>query len=410
MRGFNWLSWVMVLALLPFQMAGSASSSAPSPSSVVASAGKRMANLDRQPAPPLAGPPYDIFLPLVARNDAQPMLLGAYPYDWAGLETTYTGEMTPFDTWTGKKHSILGTFIDIAHSAPSSEVTGQLATIWSHGYTPFVNLMVCSFGGPPDPAGCSTGPPTVVADLASGSLNSVIDAWAIAYKAYAEGGGGRAAFIAPMPEMNGNWKKYSGDPANFILAYQQIRQRFQTNGVPASSVRWVFAPNGYTPEGDPTIEEYYPGTSVVDVVSFSSYNFGFMNYCLKGDTNPDHNRWDPPSFVFGHYLPQLRTMAPDKPILVSQTGTTAQYDASCDNTSAKNQWLIDAFNYLAGQQQVRGFIYYNTPRWEMIDWPVYGAHALILPPSGYTGYQTGAANPAYQYIAPAVLKNMPLLP
>ena len=74
--------------------------------------------------------------------------------------------------------------------------------------------------------------------------------------------------------------------------------------------------------------------------------------------------------------------------------------------SAKNQWLIDAFTYLAGQAQVRGLIYYNIQGWEVIDWPVHLNGAL----TDYTGYQTGASNPAYRYIAPAELKNMPLLP
>jgi hypothetical protein len=91
---------------------------------------------------------------------------------------------------------------------------------------------------------------------------------------------------------------------------------------------------------------------------------------------------------------------------VSQTGTTADYDTSCRNDAAKNQWLTDAFNYLAGEVHVKGIIYYNTRGWENIDWPVYGSTSL----ASYTGYVTGAANPAYQYVAPADLKNASLLP
>ena len=392
MRGFYWLSWILALALLPFQAASTVTLGTRTPSAEEDSAAKRVANTAWQSLPAPAGPPYDVFLPLVARNHPRPMLIGVYPTGWPGSTGTYTGEMDPFDTWTGKKHSLLGTFVDISPSSGyPADVTGQLTTIWNHGYTPFVNLMAL-----------------VTAEaIANGSQDAALNSWALAYKAFVEGvTGGGAAFIAPLPEMNGDWKSYAGDPANFKLAYQRIKQRFQTNGVPAGSVRWVFAPNGYTPAGHPTIEEYYPGSSSVDVVSLSSYNFGFMNYCQKGITDPNRNRWDPPSFVFGHYLPQLRTMAPDKPILVSQTGTSADYDASCNNAAAKNQWLTDAFVYLAGESQVRGFIYFNTKGWEDIDWPVYGATAR----TNYTGYQTGAANPAYRYIAPADLKNMPLLP
>ncbi len=68
-----------------------------------------------------------------------------------------------------------------------------------------------------------------------------------------------------------------------------------TNNVPAGSVRWVFAPNGYSLPADP-FEEYYPGDAVTDVIGFSSYNYGFY---------PGYGtRWDDPSFTFGNYLPQ----------------------------------------------------------------------------------------------------------
>jgi hypothetical protein len=387
-RGIPWLSWILALALLPFQSASDLFLSTSASSAARDSALKQVVNPNWRPPPAPAGPPYDVFLPLVARNYAQPLLVGAYPYDWAGLESTYTGEMTPFDTWVGKKHSILGTFIDISPSSGYPvDVTGQLSMIWSHGYTPFVNLMADS---------------TSAAQIANGSKDSSLNSWALAFKTYAEGGSGRAAFIAPLPEMNGVWTPYyNADPTYFKNAYAHIREVFANNSVPAGSVRWVFAPNGYSLAEDP-FEEYYPGDSVTDVIGFSSYNYGF--YPSYG------TRWDNPSFTFGNYLPRLRAMTSVKPIIFSQTGTTAWASGSGRDDSAKNQWLVDAFNYLASQSQVRGFIYYNTPRWEMIDWPVYGDHALILPPNGYIGYQTGAANPAYRYIAPADLKNMPLLP
>ncbi len=388
MRGIPWLSWILFIALLLFQTASTNPVDTLASSDGLDSASKQVVNPNWRPLPAPAGPPFDVFLPLIARNYGQPLLMGAYPYDWAGLESTYTAEMTPFDSWTGKHHSLLGTFIDIAPaSGYPADVTGQLTTIWNHGYTPFINLM----------AGVSA------ASIASGSQDAALNAWAIAYKAFVEGvTGGGSAFIAPLPEMNGNWTPYfNADPANFRSAYAHIRQVFAANNVPTGSVRWVFAPNGYSLAEDP-FEEYYPGDSTTDVIGFSSYNYGF--YPSYG------SRWDNPSYTFGNYLPRLWAMTSTRPIIFSQTGTTAWVSAGTRNDEAKSLWLTDAFNYLALQPQVRGFIYYNTPRWEMVDWPVYGDHALIGPPGGYDGYQTGAANPAYRYIAPADLKNTPLLP
>ena len=327
-----------------------------------------------------AGPSFSIFLPLVLKNYSQPLLMGVYVAGWLSSEATFSGELVPLDTWTGKQHSLVGTFLDIQQSI---YVVSTLSATWDHGYTPFVNMMA---------------PGTTAAQIADGSMDSHLNSWALAFKTYAEGGAGRAAFIAPLPEMNGNWTPYyNADPTYFKNAFAHIRQVFANNGVPAGSVRWVFAPNGYSLAEDP-FEEYYPGDSVTDIIGFSSYNYGF--YPSYG------SRWDNPSFTFGNYLPRLRAMTSTKPIIFSQTGTTAWASVSGRDDSAKNQWLIDAFTYLAGQAQVRGLIYYNIQGWEVIDWPVHLNGAL----TDYTGYQTGAANPAYRYIAPAELKNMPLLP
>jgi hypothetical protein len=333
---------------------------------------------DRAPA----DPSFSIFLPLVMRNHGQSLLMGVYTLGWLSDEATFTGELGPLDTWTGKQHSLVGTFLEIQQSA---FVVSTLSATWDHGYTPFVNLMA---------------PETTASQIADGSMDSHLNAWATAFKTYAEGGSGRAAFIAPLPEMNGNWTSYyNADPTYFKNAYAHIQQVFAANNVPAGSVRWVFAPNGYSLPADP-FEEYYPGDSTTDVIGFSTYNYGFYA--------PYGTRWDDPDFTFGNYLPRIRTMTSVKPIIFSQTGTTAS-TASGRNDEAKDQWLIDAFTYLAGQAQVRGLSYYNIQGWEIIDWPVH-LNGALADPTGYTGYQTGAANPAYRYIAPADLKDMPLLP
>jgi hypothetical protein len=369
----------------------------------IANAGAPVLGEPLPAGPPLraiqqAGPSFSIFLPLVLRNYGQPLLMGVYAQGWLALEATYTSELNPLDTWTGKQHSLLATFIDIATPNNQAYITDQLTAAWTHGYTPFVNLMACT--GSYVPATCTS--EGAAGDIAGGNWDAYLNAWAAAFKSYAEGSTGRAAFIAPLPEMNGSWTPYNGcsphSPTDFKNAYDHVRAVFAANAVPAGSVRWVFAPNGYSDCG--AIADYYPGDVNVDVVGLSSYNYGYSPRVVA-------HRWDPPSFVYGNYLPTLRAMAPAKPIILSQTGTTAYYDnTTTPNHAAKNQWLNDAFNYLAGEAQVRGLIYYNIQGWELIDWPVHLNGAL----TDYTGYQTGAANPAYRYITPADLKNMPLLP
>ncbi len=84
------------------------------------------------------GPNFSVFLPLIMRNYGQPLLMGVYPQGWLSDEATFTGELAPLDTWTGKQHSLVGTFLDIQQSV---FVVSTLSATWDHGYTPFVNLM-----------------------------------------------------------------------------------------------------------------------------------------------------------------------------------------------------------------------------------------------------------------------------
>jgi beta-mannanase len=206
------------------------------------------------------------------------------------------------------------------------------------------------------------------------------------------------AYIAPLPEMNGDWVPYRQDPANYILAFKRIRNIFSQQNVPAASVRWVFAPNGWSEAGQ-EFEKYYPGDAYVDVVSFSAYNFGFS-------TSSQYSTWESPQDVFGPYLARMRSMAHSKPIFIAQTGTTAQYPSmGAYSTSMKNAWLHDAYVYLSNYPGVRAIIYFNMKNSQNIDWPFY--------PNGlttYTGYRDGVRAGKFQYIAPSNLLRMTVTP
>jgi beta-mannanase len=184
------------------------------------------------------------------------------------------------------------------------------------------------------------------------------------------------------------------DPANFKLAYSHIQTIFNQEGVPHSSVKWVFAPNGYSGEGNPGFEYYYPGDNKVDVVAFSSYNFGFSPYVV-------YKGWKTYQQLYTPYLDRIRLMAPSKPIFIAQTGTTAYTVPNGVDNAAKDQWLRDTYNYLASYKGVRAIIYFNMEY--DVEWQIYwpGVDAFV-------GYKDGVANNAYGYISPEELKNMDL--
>jgi beta-mannanase len=318
------------------------------------------------------------FLPLIRASNQQPVLLGSYTQEWPGAQKVVDAEYHAVDSWAGKHLSIAGTFVDIL-SDPVINIEMQLEMMWDNGYTPFVNLDVLSNSG------------ITAKKIANGQVDTALRNVARSYAAMVQYNH-QMAFFAPLQEMNGDWVSYGADPANFKLAYYRIQQIFADEGVPPGSVKWVFAPSGWSSAGDPPFEDYYPGDAYTDILGFSSYNSG---YCVS-----DFNQgWLTPEETYHSFIHRMTLLAPTKPIFIAQTATTALTKQG-KSVSAKNQWLVDAYNYLATYPSVRAVIYYN--RWNSdCNWAFYQQGV-----DQYIGYPQGVANSAFGYISPFALKGM----
>ncbi len=257
---------------------------------------------------------------------AEGVLLGVYP---RGFVQNTIEEIVAFDEWiasTGKRVSIAATFMNFNDPDLETHVPDELETAWERGYISFVNLSVGEL---------------TAEEIALGKLDDRIGAWARAYAAWSQDGE-RRAFIAPLQEMNGYWTSYGKDPENFKRAYRRIREIFYGEGVSPEAVSWVFAPNGWSPEGH-EFERYYPGDDVVDVVGFSSFNFGDCS---------SYPLWEEYEDIFKPYLDRMRAMAPGKPIFIAEIGTVG---AGGD----KDQWLIDTYHKLADYPNLHAILYFN---------------------------------------------------
>ena len=333
-----------------------------------------------------AGQRQQIYLPLISTPKSK--LIGMYFQGGSPAnQETYDSIIEPMKEWSGGKLSIIGTFLNFNGSGDYElSVSKQLETIWNNGYVPFVNIQVSS----------------TAYEVASGSKDSEIRNWAQAYKEFANGPDGqiRMAYLAPLQEMNscqsgGCWTEWGGDPGNYKIAFRRILQIFDQEGVPASSVRWVFAPNGWSHyKYDHPFEDYYPGVEWVDVVAISAYNFGG---CLS-------STWKSPQVVFnnpnyahpseGAYLDRMQIMAPGKPIFISQTGTAG-------SGGAKDGWLDEAHDYLADYSGVFGVLYFNIKT--RCDWRVYSPPEVL-----YSGYADGVQNSIFKYRPPQEIRDDPL--
>jgi hypothetical protein len=320
------------------------------------------------------------FIPAVNNNFApftdSSIMLGIYPNQWSGSDAMMEDEYHSLELWSGEKITLGGTFVSFM-TDPVINIELQLDVIARNGYTPSLNLNVT-----PD-----TG--LTAQQIADGVIDNEIRAVARSYKVYTKGGT-RMAFIAPLQEMNNNNVSYGLDPVNFKRAYVHIQQLFAAEGVPRHTIRWVFAPNGSGPVGSPPFEAYYPGDDVVDASSFTALHVG---YCPSVPSS--WQSWQTPELVIGQYLKRMIVLTPNKPIIVSQTATSA-YNLNGKDVPAKNQFLTDMYNYVADFPEVRGIIYLN---WDLeCDWPFYHKFG-----EKYDGYIEGVKNPRFNFISPSDL-------
>lgn len=352
-----------------------------------------------------------IFLPYIQNGNptfrTESKFFGIY-MDQYWTDQNVSSQLPQADTFAEKKHSVVGWFItlhDIAFTDQQTDMRTnnfyrQLEALWKSGYTSFVNIniSVSQQGRWETGQNC---PFNVNADqIAKGYCDRAIRRMAQLYKQWISTGGGRIAFLAPLPEMNGVnadgsvWTSYGGDAVNFKLAYQRFRNIFSQEGVTEDQLWWTFAPNGWSKEGH-EFEAYYPGSSIVDVIGFSSYNYGHCQVAIPWQ------RWENYDTLFTPYLDRIQAMDSTKPIIIAQSGTTAEYSETGEiNIQQKNNWLYQNLDYLAKQPQVLGILYYDFDQssWEC-NW-------RILPGNTYTGYPEGLSAPSYQYITAQNLKNI----
>jgi len=263
-----------------------------------------------------------------------PILVGIYP---SGELYKTVGEITTLDNYlrngTGPHVvSIAGSFLDL--ESPWWLITSELDSSWNNGYVPFINL------------GAGTvSQPWTAQQIADGVIDTSIRNWANTFRGWSSYNGSKRAFIAPMQEMNGDWVTYKDDPANYIRAYLRIQQIFKEEGVSASAVSWVFAPNGWSNPTKPQniFENFYPGDSAVDVVGFSSFNFGT---CWSYTASESYEQ------IYQPYIDRMSAMAPGKPIFIAEIGSVAE---GVDRAA----WLTDTLSKIGAYPGVRAILYFN---------------------------------------------------
>jgi hypothetical protein len=267
----------------------------------------------------------------VGSADASPRLFGLYSRVEANPQNINV--ILGVDAWlgpTGKRATVGGLFATVEANFNEPPLTG----LWNNGYVPYISLTS----------------QRTSSQIANGDVDVQIRNWAHRFALWAAAGP-RRAFIALLPEMNGNWKAYFGPPAQFKQAFARIRQiveeELQGQGASLESVSWVFAPNGWSQPGN-EFENYYPGPNAVDAVSINSYNYGGCPGAA--------GVWEWFDAALKPYLDRLRVMAPGKPLFIGETGTV---EKAANGVGDKDQWLFESFTALASYPHFRLIVYFN---------------------------------------------------
>jgi beta-mannanase len=90
----------------------------------------------------------------------------------------------------------------------------------------------------------------------------------------------------------------------------------------------------------------------VDIVGLDGYNWG---------TAASWSSWTSPSALFGDGLAALRSLAPGKPIMISETG-------SAEAGGSKANWNSSLVSYLAAQSDITAFIWFHHNK--EVDWRI----------------------------------------
>ncbi len=128
----------------------------------------------------------------------------------------------------------------------------------------------------------------------------------------------RGAVLRPMPEMNTPWYAWSGTvngntPARYLAAWRHVRSVVKrTRNGNRIAMLWAPYAQSIPATGANQIGDYFPGSSQVDLVGASAYNFG-----TSGSLT-----WSDPGTLFSAAYSTIEAMAA-KPFWIAETGSTA---------------------------------------------------------------------------------------
>ncbi|HEU5104256.1 MAG TPA: hypothetical protein VFU11_00290 [Solirubrobacterales bacterium] len=216
-----------------------------------------------------------------------------------------------------------------------------------------------------------------LAQLAAGAKDKELESWAKEVKAY-----GKPFFLRWNWEMNlagGDFvwaQEAASNPKSYVDAWRHFHDIVVAAG--ATNVTWVWCPNVKYPGSTP-LSSLWPGTQYVDWTCMDGYNWG--------TNSPQPETWRSFQSVFGPTYEELLALAPEKPIMIGETATTAI-------GGDKAAWVANALTREVPLSfpKVKAFLWFNwnAPKGAgRMDWPIESSG------SAETAFSNGIAHSYY---------------
>ena len=258
---------------------------------------------------------------------------------WWGMYQPPSGTGDPAsNTWLDRRMDVVKHYHDWSNTGnngafPTATEQAQAAAgyivhiAWNHGTTYSSSL-----------------PDYTWADIAAGTLDAVIDARAAAVASW-----GAVCWIdfGHEPEFYGS---PNSTPADYVVAYQRIHDRFVAAG--ATNVVWAWVVASGTRAAS-VYQQYYPGDAYVDWIGFDPYNWADSTWEISA-----YDKWVTPYNNFKNGAldgaPTGGTGAKSKPFMLGEWGS--EWDSTHDRTGFLTS-VPDAIRALPG---IKAVTYFNN--------------------------------------------------
>ncbi|NTV51953.1 MAG: hypothetical protein HGA76_02915, partial [Candidatus Firestonebacteria bacterium] len=259
--------------------------------------------------------------------------MGAQVYWGVGLDGQ-DFNLPEYEQKVGAKVATVNIFSEWTAAGDASTLEKARLAI-AEGAVPMVTWEPWKAWGLPHPEGIS------LKDITQGKYDQYIDNFAKQMKTL-----NQPVVIRSMHEFNGNWYPWAIDGTkvtaeDYKKAFRYLHNRLAAQGLKFSMMWSVNAESVGSPISLENLKAAYPGDDVVDVVGISGYK-------LNASDNREIGQ------LLGPCLDAIAKVAPNKPVIIAETGTIKAGDPA--------KWWGDLANFVGLKKQIIAVVPFDVKK------------------------------------------------